>query len=302
MYDFSILIPLYYAEKTIEHLVEEIDAQFKDKKFQLILVNDGSKDKTHVLCEKLVAGKKNIVYVKLRKNFGEFNAVMCGLSYVKGKYCVIIDDDFQNPPSEIIKLIDKAEEGDFDVVYSQYETKKHNFFRNLGSSITNALISALLKKPKDLYLSSFKLLHHEVIKEIIKYRGPYPYIDGIIFQITDNIGKVNVEHHERKIGESNYTISKLFSLFMTAVLGYSIIPIRILNIVGILALLMSLMHSIFDINRIFKTLPPYSLFKDGIIILAISVIGEYLGKSFLILSEKPQYVVQRAYNANENDD
>jgi glycosyltransferase involved in cell wall biosynthesis len=301
MYAFSVVIPVYYSEDTLIKLVQNLKETLHVYDFQIILVNDGSKDNSNAILKNICKEYSHITYINLRKNFGEFNAVMCGLSHVEGHYAIILDDDFQNPPSEIIKLIDEAERGDYDVVYSQYDQKKHSLFRNFGSRILNFLISNLLGKPKDLYLSSFKLISKEIIDEIIKYKGPYPYIDGLIFQITDNIGKVTVEHHERYNGSSNYTFAKLYSLFLTAILGYSIVPIRILNFVGLFAIFISILQSLFNFHGIFQNFPPYLLFKDGIILIALSLIGEYLGKSFLILSGKPQYVVKKIYKSEEEN-
>ncbi|MGL4632379.1 MAG: glycosyltransferase family 2 protein [Leadbetterella sp.] len=297
MAEFSIVIPVYYSENTIFPLVKKLKDKLSDHTFQIILVNDGSKDKSHESCLEAVKTYKNITYIQLRKNFGEFNAVMCGLSKTIGEFAIIIDDDFQNPPSEISKLIETYKSGDYDVVYSQYTEKKHNFFRNIGSSITNYLVSGLIGKPKDLYLSSFKLISKEIIDEIVIYTGPFPYIDGLIFQVTDNIGKVEVEHHSRANGKSTYTTGKLFSLFMNAILGFSILPIRILNFIGIAAILYATGMLIFNIQRLHPEFPASRLFKDGIIVTAISIIGEYLGKSFLILSGKPQYIIKKSYNS-----
>jgi glycosyltransferase involved in cell wall biosynthesis len=298
MYEFSLVIPVYFSEDTLTRLVQSLKNELAKYKFQIILINDGSKDNSNTILKNLTKSNTDITYINLRKNFGEFNAVMCGLSHVESPYAVILDDDFQNPPSEIIKLIEEAKKGDFDVVYSQYHQKKHSIFRNFGSSVLNYLISNLIGKPKDLYLSSFKLINKDLIEEIIKYKGPFPYIDGLIFQITDNVGKVTVEHHERSNGSSNYTFGKLYSLFLTAILGYSIIPIRILNFIGLFAIFMSFIQGFFNFNTIFQNFPPYLLFKDGVILIALSLIGEYLGKSFLILSGKPQYIVKKVYKSD----
>ena len=212
MFDFSIVIPVYNGSNTIEALIENVKSELKNYNYEIILVNDGSKDNSAEVCQNIVEKSNHVTFVNLRKNFGEFNAVMCGLNFVKGDYAAIIDDDFQNPPSEILKLYNKALEGGFDVVYSYYDEKKHHWFRNFGSRFLNLLTTYLLKKPKDLYLSSFKLIKKEVIDEIIKSKTPHPYIDGLIFQITNNVGKEKVEHLGRMDGKSNYSVSKLLSL------------------------------------------------------------------------------------------
>jgi glycosyltransferase involved in cell wall biosynthesis len=289
----TVVIPVYNAEKSIEILIDELIKVLTNISFEIILVNDGSIDLSAKICKSLSAKYKNIKYIGLRKNFGEFNAVICGLNYAQGAYSVIIDDDFQNPPSEILKLLNEAENNDFDVVYSYYKEKKHSFTRNLGSSLVNNLTSYLLKKPKDLYLSSFKIIKKEVVQEIIKFETPYTYIDGLIFQVTNNIGKTEVLHNERSSGESNYTISKLISLFLTIIFGYSLIPLRLTLFAGIASIICSLIYmALYFTGIVSEWGSPVVIFLGGVTLSAIALIGEYIGKAFLIISGKPQYVIK----------
>ena len=175
----SICIPVYNAENTIKDLVAELIEKLNDYSLEIVLVNDGSHDNSEQICTQLAQSNANIKFISLRRNFGEHNAVMCGLNYCTGDYVAIIDDDFQNPPSEIGKLMHEAEEG-YDVVYSKYRIKKHNIFRNLGSAFNDIVATWLLNKPRKLYLSSFKVIKSAIVKEIIKYKGPFPYVDGHI--------------------------------------------------------------------------------------------------------------------------
>lgn len=287
----SVVIPVYKGAKTIAHLVKTLQAELQQYNFEIILVNDGSPDDSEKVCKTLEAENSNLKFYSLRKNFGEFNAVMCGLNHVQGKYAVIIDDDFQNPPSEIIKLVEKAESGNFDVVYSYYAEKKHHFFRNFGSWLVNHLTTSLLQKPADLYLSSFKLINFEVIQEIIKYKGPYPYIDALIFRVTNNVGKIQVQHNARMEGESNYTLKRLITLFMTILFGYSILPVRIILSLGIASLILSILLVMLFIFRI---IPDWGIaifiFFGGVQLTSLGIIGEYVSKAFLSQSQAPQYI------------
>ena len=291
MKELSVIIPVYKGAKTITNLVESLQAELGMYDFEMILVNDGSPDNSEKVCKDLAIIHRNINFLSLRKNFGEFNAVMCGLNHVVGKYAVVIDDDFQNPPSEIIKLLNKAKSEDFDVVYSYYAEKKHHFFRNFGSRLVNFVATSLLSKPADLYLSSFKLIKKEVVEEIIKYKGPYPYIDALIFRVTNNVGKVEVQHNERMEGESSYTIKKLVSLFMIILFGYSLLPIRIILSLGISLVILSILLIIF---YILKVIPDWGLsmfvFFGGVQLTSLGVIGEYISKSFLSQNGTPQYI------------
>jgi undecaprenyl-phosphate 4-deoxy-4-formamido-L-arabinose transferase len=287
----SVVVPVYNGANTIVKLVEALQAELHQYDFEIILINDGSLDNSEKVCKILEAENTNLKFFSLRKNFGEFNAVMCGLNHVEGKYTVIIDDDFQNPPSEIIKLVDKAQSENFDVVYTYYNEKKHNFFRNFGSWLVNRLTTSLLQKPSDLYLSSFKLINFEIIQEIIKYKGPYPYIDALVFRITNNIGKIQVKHNARLEGESNYTLKKMMTLFMTIVFGYSILPARIILSTGIFSLFLSillLMLFVFGITSDWGI--AIFIFLCGAQLTSLGVIGEYVSKAFLFQSQAPQYV------------
>lgn len=287
----SVVIPVYKGAKTITHLVETLQAELTQYDFEIILVNDGSPDDSEKVCKILELENSNLKFYSLRKNFGEFNAVMCGLNHVEGKYAVIIDDDFQNPPSEIIKLVEKAASENFDVVYSYYVKKKHHFFRNFGSWLVNRLTTSLLQKPSDLYLSSFKLINFEVIQEIIKYKGPYPYIDALIFRVTNNVGRVQVLHNARIEGESNYTLKRLITLFMTILFGYSVLPVRIVLSLGIASLILSILLVILFIFRI---VPDWGIFVfiffGGIQLTSLGIIGEYVSKAFLSQNQAPQYI------------
>lgn len=289
----SVIIPVYHGAVTIQKLVDSAQEQLKAFSFEIVLINDGSKDDSEKVCLELSAKFKNISFLSLRKNFGEFQAVMCGLNHAKGDYSVIIDDDFQNPPSEIIKLLETAQKGDFDVVYGQYDDKKHHQFRNIGSWFVNQITTSLFKKPQDLYLSSFKLIKKEVVEEICKYKGPYPYIDGLIFNVTDNVGKVTVQHNDRHHGESNYTAKKLASLFLNIIFGYSLLPVRLAMFLGFLSTFIAIVLSVFQfMNIIYYPIRLVVLFVGGIQLISIGIVGEYIAKTFLTQSNTPQYTLK----------
>ena len=289
----SVIIPVYHGAVTIQKLVDSAQEQLKAFSFEIVLINDGSKDDSEKICLELSAKFKNISFLSLRKNFGEFQAVMCGLNHAKGDYSVIIDDDFQNPPSEIIKLLETAQKGDFDVVYGQYDDKKHHQFRNIGSRFVNQITTSLFKKPQDLYLSSFKLIKKEVVEEICKYKGPYPYIDGLIFNVTDNVGKVTVQHNDRHHGESNYTAKKLASLFLNIIFGYSLLPVRLAMFLGFLSTFIAIVLSVFQfMNIIYYPIRLVVLFVGGIQLISIGIVGEYIAKTFLTQSNTPQYTLK----------
>ncbi len=293
MKELSIIIPLYNGSKTIERLIEVIEIELSKVNFEIILVNDGSIDNSFEIGNKIAETKKDVKFINLRKNFGEFNAVMCGLNFINGNYAVLIDDDFQNPPSEILKLYNKAKEGNYDVVYSYYNSKKHHWFRNLGSKIVNTFTTYLLKKPKNLYLSSFKILNKELVDEIVKFKGPNPYIDGLIFQITNNVSSIEVFHAQRQNGDSSYSTRKLISLFLTIIFGYSLVPLRLTFLAGFISITFSLVYMLlYALDIIPEWGSPIVIFMCGCILCSIALIGEYIGNAFLQLNGKPQYIIK----------
>ncbi|MCF0056696.1 glycosyltransferase family 2 protein [Dyadobacter sp. CY356] len=299
----SVIIPVYNSEASIESLVIKLQHELKDISFEIVMISDGSSDGSNKICTRLSAQFSNVRFIALRRNYGEFNAVMCGLNWAKGEFCVMVDDDFQNPPDEIINLVNEAEKGDYDVVYTYYSKKEHAVYRNLGSRLVNWITSYSLNKPKNLYLSSFKLIRKEVVEEIIKYKGPYPYIDGLIFRITKNIGTVQVHHQKREEGTSNYTWRKLISLFLNILFCYSSLPIRLFMPIGLalfglgffFLLFLSGQWIIGPDPKGWQVVTAAVLFIGGIQCTLLSVLGEYIGKSFMAQSGQPQYVIK--YNS-----
>jgi glycosyltransferase involved in cell wall biosynthesis len=296
----SIIIPVYNGEFSISSLISKIKDDLSEIELEIILVNDGSQDKSEEICEMLSYENPEIKFLSLRNNFGEHNAVMCGLNYAHGDYSVIIDDDFQNPPSEIKKLLYVAIKERRDIVYTKYKKKHHSLYRNLGSKFHNYIASYVLNKPNSLYLSSFKLIHKDVVQELIKYKGPNPYIDGLLLKITNNIGSVEVDHHPRKTGRSNYSFAKLFKLYMNMFINHSIRPIRFITFMGLICFLGFLPLLIFS----WKINEEANVFISGIIcftglnMFAIGLVGEYVSKIYMESVRIPQYTIKKAINAN----
>jgi len=299
----SVCIPVYNSEKTILKLVEDVKDRLHNYELEVILVNDGSKDSSEEICIGLSDKYDFVKFISLRKNFSYHNAVLCGLTYMTGDYVAIIDDDFQNPPSEILLLIEEAQQG-YDVVYSRYEEKRHHWFRNLGSQFNGMVATWLLDKPKGLYLSSSKLITKEVVNEIIKYSGPFPYIDGLILRVTDNIGVKTVKHIERPEGTSNYTITKLMAQWMNMFVSFSIKPLRLATFFGLIISTVSFIFGMYfivdkilhpDITLGWTSLITAVLFFSGIQILFLGLLGEYLGKQYLDQNGTPAYIVKKEY-------
>lgn len=304
----SVIIPVYNGAKTLQALVTELKAELAALfDLEIVLVNDGSSDNSAEVCLDISKKDANTKFINLSRNFGEHNAVMAGLNFCTGDAAVIIDDDFQNPPSEIIKLIDEIDKG-YDIVYSYYSKKEHSFVRNLGSKFNNLVATILIGKPRELYLSSFKALSRFVIDELVKHGDPYPYIDGIILRITRHYSTVLVQHNPRQSGKSNYTLHKLISLWLNMFTNFSILPLRITTITGFLFAIIGFVGAvIFLLEKIQNPDLPVgwasiiiSLFViSGVQLMGLGMIGEYLGRMFMRTNGKPQFVVRKAVNCGE---
>ena len=222
----SIVIPVYNSEKTISKIVDKLVAELEQKYgLEIILVNDCSKDRSEEVCIAIYKKyRKTVRFFSLVENVGEHNAVMAGLNKVRGDYAVIMDDDFQNPVSEAVRLIKTAVKNNFDVIYTFCEKSQRPLHRRLGSWFANKTADIILKKPAGLYLSSFKIINRFTIDKIKKYNLPYAYIDGLILQATGNIGKIRVKEHKRSTGKSGYSLKKLLSLWLNMVFKLSTLP------------------------------------------------------------------------------
>lgn len=308
MITLSIVIPVYNSERTIGHLCTTlIDLYAGDYELDIILVNDGSRDSSDTVCRRLHKAHPGMVtYVKLTKNFGEHNAVIAGLRYVRGEYCVIMDDDFQNPPGEVSKLVEEIEKG-YDIVYAQYGKKRDSWFRNMGSKLNDRMATLVLRKPSGLYLSSFKVINRLLIREIAKNTSPEPYLDAIILRITDNIGRVDVEHAERLVSKSGYTIKKLFSLWGSMIISFSLVPLRLIGLIGLIIALYGIVYGtikFYDDVGVHRRLSDYEslMFANmvfrGFVLMAISIVGEYIGRVFQSMSSDPQYVVRERLSSS----
>lgn len=297
----SFVIPCYYSEKTIEGVVFDIVKEFPEEEYdrEIVLVNDGSKDETYkVLCQ--LASKYNSVKaVNLAKNFGQDSATLCGLTECTGEYIVVLDDDGQNPPSEAHKLLDEIDKG-YDVVFAKYHKKKDTMFKAFGHNLNDKMVTAMIRKPKDLELNSYFVINRFVRNEMLKYKGAYPYIWGLIIRCTDNMTNVYVEHKNREIGESTYTISKLVGLWVNGLLSFSIKPLRLTSIIGTISCLIGFIITIIVvINTLlhgdvpgWTTLIMAILIMGGIQLLMLGMLGEYLGRLFINQNNAPQFVVR----------
>ncbi len=229
----TFVIPMYNAAETIGALVRDIETLEIEGGHEIVLVNDGGRDNTMDVCRELVRqATVPITVVEHARNFGEHNAVLTGWRHSRGEFIVNLDDDGQNPPREAKRLWEHARESGMDVVYGHYEVKQHSIWRNLGSYLTNRVTDWALDKPPGFYLSSFRCVSGPMARQVVGYGGPYPYIDGLLLQVTQRIGSIVVAHERRLVGESGYTFRRLVRLWLSAWINFSLLPLRLATLAG----------------------------------------------------------------------
>ena len=297
----SIVVPLYNSASTLPQLIRELAAIPVEGGSEIVLVNDGSRDATEATALELIKDcPVPTTLISLSRNFGEHNAVLAGLRATSGEFVVTMDDDLQNPPSEVPKLLHAAQTEKRDVVYTSFDEKKHSGWRNFGSWFTNFLANWSIDKPNGLYLSSFRCLSRLVVDEVAKSANPYPYIDALIFQVTQNVGVVRVRHDERPSGASGYTLRALLRLWMSMLINASVMPLRIATLAGIavsalgffLFIAVLINHYLREEPLGWGSLMAALLIFSGTQLLLLGIVGEYIGRIYLRVSDKPQSVVR----------
>lgn len=304
----SVVIPVYNGAASIGELVGALSGLAIAGGLEIVLVNDGSRDNSLEVCRELVArATVPVTLVNLSRNFGEHNAVMAGLNEARGRYVITMDDDLQNPPEEVVRLFEHARDGDYDVVYTYYARKEHEAWRNLGSAFTNRCADWLIDKPKGLYLSSFRCISAFARDQVVKYAGPYPYVDGLLMQATQNIGRLEVKHLPRAAGRTNYTLRRLIRLFLSMFLNFSVMPLRMgaiagfaMSGLGLAGFVFVLLEAVFgDTPSGWASLMSAFLLLAGVQLIILGLMGEYLGRLYLTVNRKPQFIVRQTWKGGE---
>lgn len=306
----SIVIPVYNSQQTIENLVEQLLGKELEDELEIVLVDDFSQDDSAHICEDLAKRfRGSVVFLQLARNFGQHNAIMAGLAHTTGERVVLMDDDFQHPPDAVHLLNDTMRSGEFDVVYSRNVQKKNRAWRNAGSWFNNLASTILLKKPYSLYLSSFKIMSRFAVDQVLRYRGPFPYIDGLLLQSVGKIGTVIVPHDERRAGNSSYTLSKLFSLWLNTFTNFSVVPLRLAFFLGLFGFVAGLaLVGILVFERFYQSGLPIGylaqmttlVFFSSTILIVTGLVGEYVGRILIHVNGKPQFVVRRLVAEGED--
>ena len=310
MIKLSIVIPCFNSMNTLKTVVDSTIQEIKKLKkydFEIILVNDGSTDQTLVIIKSLCEKNEKIKGINLSQNFGQASAMLAGYSISTGEVVVHSDDDGQTPIDELYKLLKKLGEG-YDMVFAQFDAKRNNFLQNIGTKINNLMAFYLIDKPTGLHMGNFWVCQSFVAKDAVKCKNPYPYLAGIFLQITKNIGTVSTSHNKRLKGKTNYTFKKMISLWLNGFTAFSIKPLRLASILGLLISIGGFSYLIFIIVQRLQNPEFYTGYTilvasfyliGGMIMLLLGLIGEYIGRIYMNINSKPQFVIKEFYNSDK---
>jgi undecaprenyl-phosphate 4-deoxy-4-formamido-L-arabinose transferase len=298
----SFVVPLFNSAATLRPLVKEIEALPVEGGLEIILVNDGSRDGTWAVCQELAReARVPLTIVNHSRNYGEHNAVLTGYRHARGAYVVNLDDDGQNPPAEAVRLWQEARSRGLDAVFGHYARKAHAPWRNAGSWLANRVADWMLDKPRGFYLSSFRCVSALVARAAAEHTGPFPYIDGLILQVTQNIGSLEVRHAARQIGRSGYTLRRLLRLWLSTFVNFSVMPLRLATVLGFVMAVLGLIGlSIVVYWRLTNQGPAFGwgstmaalLIFSGTQLVILGLLGEYVGRMFLTVNRRPQSIVR----------
>lgn len=300
----SFVIPCYHSAATLPAVTRQIrqtvlaDGRYD---YEILLVNDNPADDTwrEICCLKQEDPK--IFGICMSRNFGQASALMAGYRHVRGDIVVSLDDDGQTPPAEMFRLIDALDE-DTDIVYASYPAKHHSAFRNFGSRVNDWMATWLMGKPKDLYMASYYAARRFVIDEMVKCENPFPYVDGLAVRSTCRFKNVPIDHQDRTEGESGYTFIKLLRLWLNGFTAFSVKPLRVatvmgmfFSLVGFLCAMLVIVRKIILLDGIdagWSSIVSIVLLLDGILMMMLGLVGEYVGRMYMTMNKSPQYIIR----------
>jgi glycosyltransferase involved in cell wall biosynthesis len=298
----SVVVPAYNSAAVLPVLVAELETLLPkcSNGFELILVNDSSPDNSwDVICD-LARQYSWIQPINLMRNFGQHNALLCGIRAAKYEIVVTMDDDLQNPPSEIPKLLEKLDQG-FDVVYGVPEHEQHGILRDLASRMTKLVLQNAMGAEIARNISAFRVFRTQVREAFQQYRGPFVSVDVLLTWGTTRFSALTVRHDSRRAGVSGYTLRKLIAHALNMMTGFSVLPLQFASVIGFSFTVFGLLTLAFVIGRYFLYGSPVPGFPflasiiavfSGAQLFALGIIGEYLARMHFRMMDRPAYTVR----------
>jgi undecaprenyl-phosphate 4-deoxy-4-formamido-L-arabinose transferase len=299
----SIVVPVYNGSETLGELALRVAAVMNaaELPFEIIFVNDGSSDRSWAVLQRLVEERTFVRAIDLMRNYGQHNAILCGLRLARYDVSVTMDDDLQNPPEEIPKLLAELNRG-FDVVYGVPEVQQHGLGRDLASEITKLTLSGAMGASAARNASAFRALRTRLRDGFAGYQGPWVFLDALLTWSTNRFGSVRVRHEARKAGRSGYSLRKLLKHGMNMMTGFSALPLQIASLVGFTFTLLGLAMLVYVVTRYFlngHNVPGFAFLASMIAIFsgaqmfAIGIIGEYLARMHFRTMGQPAATIRK---------
>ena len=301
----SVVVPVYNSQATLETLLQRLSLVLAkvagEGAFEVILVNDASRDRSWPVIRELSARYSWVTGIDLMRNYGQHNGLLCGIRAARFDKIVTLDDDLQNPPEEIPTLLARLDEG-FDVVYGKPQKLQHGLLRNLASLITKAVLQGAMGADTARNISAFRVFRTALRNAFATYRSPFVSIDVLLTWGTTRFAAVAVKHDERAAGQSNYTLRKLLVHAMNMVTGFSTWPLQVASVIGFAFTVLGVLLLLFVIGRYlvqpaqrvqgFAFLASVVAIFGGAQLFALGVIGEYLARLHFRTMERPTYTVR----------
>ncbi len=303
--NISVVIPVYNSESILPNLVARLIETLNSisSNYEILLINDGSQDKSWTSIQKLSVENKQVRGVNLRRNYGQHNALLCGIRLAQHDVIVTMDDDLQHPPEEIHKLVQRLNEG-YDVVYGIPAELVHSSWRNFSSRFTKKFLGRILGIEGIKYISAFRAFKKELRTAFNQFDSPNVIIDALLRWGTEKFGTVEVNEQPREVGRSNYNLFKLAKFTMLVLTGFSTIPLRFVSLIGFILTLFGIMVLLFVMVESFLDgdFPGFpflasiiSIFS-GAQLFALGIFGEYLARVFNRSMRVPTYVIGEIAN------
>ncbi len=296
----SIIIPVYNGEKTVSLLFERINSFCINQNLscEVIFVWDFGPDKSwEVISELKKQNSSKVRSIRLSRNFGQHNALICGIKYARGDFIITMDEDLQHNPDDIINLLNKQLENDYDLIYGKHTTLKHAWFRRITSVMLKKLIYIGIPDLHPDY-SAFRLIKADIAKKCLEMNNSYTFLDGYLSWVTTHTASVEIPHSERAYGQSSYTIKKLYNHALNIFFTFSNTPVRLITIMSFVIFIFSALYSIYlIIRKIFfdDLISGYAStmviigFGIGLIVFSLGIIGEYIYRINLKTTKRPSF-------------
>lgn len=307
--DISIVVPVYNSSSTLSSLLERLTKSIEalTQSYEIVLVDDGSRDNSWAVIQSLeVVHGSHLVTIQLMRNYGQHNALMCGLGIARGEYVVTMDDDLQNPPEEIPKMLMHIKAQGLDLVYGCPSNRNHAAWRNVGATIVWHFYRTVFRS--SVTPTPFRVMRYQLAQAVMFYDLNFTYLDGLLAWCTSRIASVEVEHHTRVLGSSGYSLGKLLSLALNLYTNFSLIPLQLVTGLGLVTAASGFFVGAYYLLQLFTSniaVPGFAstiiaiLILGGAQLLALGVMGEYLGRLHLNVNRKPQYVIRHLNRFNK---